>query len=72
MLGKIVYYIGGFLGIILWVYCLINNSKITNKSIHLVLLIILTAIYVPFYYYIFVFRKRPKFKEIVTKRFSRE
>jgi hypothetical protein len=64
IIGKTIYYIAGFLGIILWIYCLVKNAQITNNSIHLILLIFLSSLYLPFYYYFFVLRKRSKVKII--------
>ena len=53
----IIFYLLGLLSMVLWGYCLYNSNKFTNNSIHLVFLILLSSLYVPFFYLFFVKKK---------------
>jgi len=55
--GIVVYYSLAICGILLWIYCLNNHSKVSKSTMHLVLLIFFNSVYLIFYYYYFYMRK---------------
>lgn len=58
LIGILIFYPLGILGVLLWGYCLISWNKVTNNPVHLILLIFLTTIYSPIFYYSFFIRKK--------------
>jgi hypothetical protein len=56
--GIIVFYSFGILSFLLWVYCLLKWNKVSKNPIHLVLLIFLTSIYTPLFYYSLFIKKQ--------------
>lgn len=55
--GQILFAILGTLSLILWVYCVATHNKRSNVGYHIALLIFLSTLYVPFYYYQFFIKK---------------
>lgn len=58
VIGMIIFYPLALLGVLLWGYCLLNWSNVTKNSIHLVLLLFLTSLYTPIFYYLFFIKRR--------------
>lgn len=52
-IGKLQFGLLGIMAFILWVYCIVDSVKVNNKTGHLILLIFLSSIYAPFYFYRF-------------------
>lgn len=57
-LGQIVFGIVGMFAFILWIYCLVTHGKRSKNGFHILLLIFLSTLYVPFYYYRFFIKKK--------------
>ena len=58
LIGILIFYPLGILGLFLWVYCLVNWNRVTNNAVHLILLIFLTTIYSPIFYYLFFIKNK--------------
>lgn len=57
-LGQIIFGILGTLAFILWIYCLITHGKRSKNGFYVLLLIFLSVLYVPFYYYHFFIKHK--------------
>lgn len=57
LLGMLVFYSLGILSVLLWGYCLMKWNKVSKNPIHLLLLLFLTSIYTPVFYYLYFLRK---------------
>ena len=56
--GQIIFGILGSMSLILWVYCIINHNKVSSNGFLLILLIFLSSLYLPFYFYKFYLKSK--------------
>ena len=57
-LGQIIFGILGTLAFVLWIYCIVTHGKRNKNGVYILLLIFLSSLYVPFYYYKFFIKQK--------------